>query len=64
LVEAFLKQYKFNLEIAPVWTSLMSLEKRSQESIRVYAQRWRDEATHAQLLLIDTEMMMLFANTF
>jgi len=38
LVEAFLKQYKFNLEIAPDRTSLMSMEKRSQESIRVYAQ--------------------------
>jgi hypothetical protein len=30
LVEAFLKQYKFNLEIAPDRTSLMSMEKRSQ----------------------------------
>jgi len=64
LVEAFPKQYKFNLEIAPDWTSLMSLEKRSQESIRVYAQRWRDETTHAQPSPIDKEMMMLFAITF
>ncbi|XP_061979625.1 uncharacterized protein LOC133700079 [Populus nigra] len=31
LVEAFLKQYKFNLEIAPDRTSLMSMEKRSQK---------------------------------
>jgi len=30
LVEAFLKQYKFNLEIALDRTSLMSMEKRSQ----------------------------------
>jgi len=29
LVEAFLKQYKFNLEIAQDKTSLMSIEKRS-----------------------------------
>ncbi|XP_073260913.1 uncharacterized protein [Populus alba] len=56
LVEAFLKQYKFNLEIAPDRTSLMSMEKRSQESVRVYAQRWRDEATHVQPPLIETEM--------
>ena len=39
LVEAFLKQYKFNLEIALDQTSLMSMEKRSQESVRAYAQR-------------------------
>jgi len=64
LVEAFLKQYKFNLEIAPDRTSLMSMEKRSQKSVRAYAQRWRDEAMHMQPLLIETEMVTLFANTF
>ena len=64
MVEAFLKQYKFNLEIALDRTSLMSMEKRSQESVRVYAQRWRDEATHVQPPLIETEMVTLFANTF
>jgi hypothetical protein len=64
LVEAFLKHYKFNLEIAPDQITLMSMEKRSQESVRVYAQRWRDEATHVQPPLIKTEMVTLFANTF
>ena len=39
LVEAFLKQYKFHLEIALDRTSLMLMEKRSQESVRAYAQR-------------------------
>jgi len=63
-VEAFLKQYKFNLEIASDRTSLMSMEKRSQESARGYAQRWRDEATHVQPPLIETKMVTLFANTF
>ncbi|XP_011015726.1 PREDICTED: uncharacterized protein LOC105119299, partial [Populus euphratica] len=64
LVEAFLKQYNFNLEIALDRTNLMSMEKRSQESVRAYAQRWRDEATHVQPPLIETEMVTLFANTF
>jgi hypothetical protein len=64
LVEAFLKQYKFNLEIAPDRTILMSMEKENQESVRAYAQRWRDKATYVQPPLIDTEMVMLFANTF
>jgi hypothetical protein len=64
LVEVFLKQYKFNLEIATDRTSLMSMEKRSQESVRAYAQRWRDEAKHVQPPLIETEMVTLFANTF
>jgi hypothetical protein len=64
LVHAFLKQYKFNLEIAPDRTILMAMGKESQESVRAYAQRWRDKATYVQPPLIDTEMVMLFANTF
>jgi hypothetical protein len=64
LMEAFLKQYKFNFEIAPDRTILMSMEKENQESVRAYAQRWGDKATYVQPPLIDTEMVMLFANTF
>jgi len=64
LVHAFLKQYKFNLEIAHDRTILMAMEKENQESVRAYAQRWRDKATYVQPPLIDTEMVILFANTF
>jgi len=64
LVYAFLKQYKFNLETAPDKTILMAIKKENQESVRAYAQRWRDKATHVQLPLMDTEMVMLFTNTF
>jgi hypothetical protein len=59
-----LKQYKFNLETAPDKTILMTMKKENQESVRAYAQRWRDKTTHVQLPLMDTEMVMLFANTF
>jgi len=64
LADAFLKQYKFNLEIAPDRTSLITMEKGNQESVRVYAQRWRDQAINVQPPLIETEMVTLFANTF
>ena len=37
LVDAFLKQYKFNLEIAPNRTILTGMEKENQESVRAYA---------------------------
>ncbi|KAJ6917858.1 hypothetical protein NC651_012148 [Populus alba x Populus x berolinensis] len=37
LVDAFLKQYKFNLEIASDRTILMVMEKENQESMRAYA---------------------------
>ena len=44
LVDAFVKQYKYNVDITPDITSLSNLEKRDKESIREYAQRWRDLA--------------------
>jgi len=44
LVDAFVKQYKYNMDIAPDRNSLSNLEKRDKESIREYAQRWRDLA--------------------
>jgi hypothetical protein len=42
----------------------MVMEKRNQESVEAYAQRWRDKATHIQPPLIEIEMVMLFVNTF
>jgi hypothetical protein len=64
LTSAFLKQYKFNLEIMPNRTSLIIMEKGTQKSVRAYPQRWRDQAIHVQPPLIETEMVTLFANTF
>ena len=42
LVDAFVKQYNYNMDIAPNRTSLSNLEKKDKESIREYTQRWRD----------------------
>nr|XP_034903475.1 uncharacterized protein LOC118040612 [Populus alba] len=63
LVDAFVKQYKYNMDIAPDRTSLSNLEKRDKESIREYAQRWRDLAAQIHPPLLDKEMVTLFANT-
>jgi hypothetical protein len=63
LVDAFVKQYKYNMDIAPDRTSLSNLEKRDKENIREYAQRWRDLAAQVHPLLLDKEMVTLFANT-
>jgi hypothetical protein len=64
MADAFLKQYKFNLEIAPDRFSLITMEKGTQESVRAYAQRWQDQAINVQPPLIEMEMVTLFANTF
>jgi len=63
LVDAFIKQYKYNMDIAPDRTSLSNLEKRDKESIREYAQRWREPAAQVHPPLLDKEMVTLFANT-
>jgi hypothetical protein len=63
LVDAFIKQYKYNMDIAPDRTSLSSLEKRDKESITEYAQRWRESAAQVHPPLLDKDMVTLFANT-
>jgi hypothetical protein len=39
LVDAFIKQYKYNMDIAPDMTNLSNLEKSDKESIREYAKK-------------------------
>ena len=61
LVDAFIKQYTYNMDIAPDRTSLSNLEKGDKESIREYAQRWRDLAAQVHPPLLEKEMVALFA---
>jgi hypothetical protein len=63
LVDAFVKQYKYNMDIAPDRTSLSNLEKKDKESIREYAQRWRESVAQVHPPLLDKEMVTLFADT-
>jgi hypothetical protein len=63
LVEAFVKQYKYNMDIALDRTSLSNLGKKDKESIREYAQRWRESAAQVHPPLLDKEMVTLFADT-
>jgi len=62
-LDAFVKQYKYNMGIAPDRTSLSNLEKKDKESIREYAQRWKDLAAQVHPPFFDKEMVTLFANT-
>ena len=64
LVDAFLRKYKFNIDIALDQTSLMVMEKGNNETMREYAHRWKNKALHLQPSLLEKEMVTLFANTF
>ena len=63
LAKAFLNQYQHVSDWAPDRLSLMNFEKRSTESFRQYAQRWREEAALVQPPLTEKEMTVTFIHT-
>ncbi|XP_052481215.1 uncharacterized protein LOC105762162 [Gossypium raimondii] len=63
LAQAFMRQYNHVSEIMPDRITLQNLEKKSNESFRQYAQRWREVAVHVQPPLLEKEMTTLFINT-
>jgi hypothetical protein len=64
LVDAFIRQYKFNMDSDPDRSSLQAMEKGNKESIREYAKRWRELAAQVNPPLSEREMPSLFSNTF
>ena len=42
LVDAFIRQYKFNMDVGLDRSSLQSMEKDNKEFMREYTQRWRE----------------------
>ncbi|XP_011016157.1 PREDICTED: uncharacterized protein LOC105119688 [Populus euphratica] len=64
LVDAFVRQYKFNIDMSPDWLSLQAMEKDNKESIREYARRWREVVVQVNPLMLEKEMISLFSNNF
>jgi hypothetical protein len=64
LTDAFLRQYKFNIEMASDRTSLIVMEKGNNEIVREYAHRWKNKVLHVHSPLLEKEMVTLFTNTF
>jgi hypothetical protein len=64
LVDAFMRQYKFNIDVGHDRLSLQAIEKDNKESIREYARRWSEEAAQVNPPMLEKEMINLFSNTF
>jgi len=64
LVDAFMRQYKFNINVGPDRLSLQAMEKNNKESIREYARRWSEVAAQVNPPMLEKEMISLFSNTF
>uniref|UniRef100_A0A2N9F3A7 RNase H type-1 domain-containing protein n=1 Tax=Fagus sylvatica TaxID=28930 RepID=A0A2N9F3A7_FAGSY len=60
LADTFLAQYGFNSQIAPDRFDLQRMEKKSNETFREYAQRWREKAARARPPLDEREMIKIF----
>jgi hypothetical protein len=63
LADTFLAQYGFNSQIAPDRFDLQRMEKKSNETFREYAQRWREKAARARPPLDEREMIKIFVDT-
>ncbi|XP_058733160.1 uncharacterized protein LOC131604754 [Vicia villosa] len=63
LVEAFIKHYQYNVDMAPNRTQLQSLVQGSKESFKEYAQKWRELAARVQPPMTEREMIDMFTGT-
>ncbi|KAL3750216.1 hypothetical protein ACJRO7_011237, partial [Eucalyptus globulus] len=61
--EAFLKQYKFIMDITPSREDLERTEKKKHESFKEYAIRWRNLATQISPEPTDFELRKMFIKT-
>lgn len=62
LVKAFIKQYKFNIDIALDRSNYCSW-RTEQEFVREYAKKWCKKAAQESSLLLEKVIINLFSNT-
>ncbi|RDX85813.1 hypothetical protein CR513_32936, partial [Mucuna pruriens] len=63
LAEAFLKQYRYNEDMAPDRSRLQNMAKKDHEGFKEYAQKWRELAAQVQPPLAEKEMVSTFIDT-
>ncbi|XP_058783769.1 uncharacterized protein LOC131658498 [Vicia villosa] len=63
LVEAFIKHYQYNVDMAPNRTQLQSLVQGPKDSFKEYAQKWRELAARVQPPMTEREMIDMFTST-
>lgn len=63
LASVFCEQYKHVLDMVSDRMTLQMMEKKSPETFRQYAQRWRDISAQVEPPLMKTEIIVLFINT-
>ncbi|XP_019260804.1 PREDICTED: uncharacterized protein LOC109238780 [Nicotiana attenuata] len=60
LARDFVKQFQYNVDIAPNRNSLTNFKKQTVESFREYAIKWREQAARVKPPMDETEMVHVF----
>ena len=63
LGEAFVQQYKYNLDLAPDRDQLRAMAQKKGESFKEYAQRWREVAAQIKPPPEEKELTKIFLET-
>ncbi|KAK2448950.1 hypothetical protein QL285_008189 [Trifolium repens] len=63
LGEAFIRQYRYNLDMAPDRDQLRAMAQKDKETFKEYAQRWREIAAQINPTLEEKEMTKIFLKT-
>jgi hypothetical protein len=63
LGEAFIRLYKYNLDMAPDRDQLRAMAQKDKETFKEYAQRWREIAAQINPPLEEKEMTKIFLKT-
>ncbi|XP_070010905.1 uncharacterized protein [Nicotiana sylvestris] len=60
LAQDFVRQFQYNIDIAPDRNSLTNLKKKPSENFREYAIKWREQASRVKPLMDEIEMVTVF----
>ncbi|XP_050909313.1 uncharacterized protein LOC127123099 [Lathyrus oleraceus] len=60
MTEDLLKHFKYNRDMAPNHTQLQNLTQNSEETLKEYAQCWRELAARVQPPLLERELVDMF----
>ncbi|XP_033514030.1 uncharacterized protein [Nicotiana tomentosiformis] len=60
LARDFVRQFQYNVDIAPDRNSLTNFKKKTTESFREYAIKWREQEVRVKPPMDETEMVNVF----
>ncbi|XP_049393462.1 uncharacterized protein LOC125857851 [Solanum stenotomum] len=60
MAQDFIQQFQYNIDIIPDRNSLVNMKKKSSESFREYAIRWREQAVRVKPPMKDYELIDVF----